>query len=71
MGWFLWGITAGWVVCATYYYSQTENNEKAANGAMIIFLALAIIAVIVSINLSIASGSIKTDLTPTPTLLGR
>lgn len=71
MGWFLWGIAFGWGVCAIYYYSQTEN-DKAAGSSTIIFLALGIIAAIVSINLGIASGSIETNPPViTPTSLGR
>lgn len=69
MGWFLWGIAAGWMVCAVFYHSQTETNEKTASGAFIISLALLVMALIVSINLGIADGSIKSDLVvPTPTL---
>lgn len=70
MGWFLWGIAFGWAVCAIYHHSQSEN-EKVSNGAIIIFLALSIVATIVSINLGIASGAIVSDIVPTPTLLGR
>lgn len=70
MGWFLWGIAFGWAVSSIYHYSQSEN-EKASNGAVIIFLALGIVATIVSINLGIASGAIVKEAIPTPTLLGR
>jgi hypothetical protein len=70
MGWLLWGIVFGWGVCAVYYHSQTENNEKAANGATIICIALIIVAVTISINLGIESGAIPQS-TPAPTSLGR
>lgn len=68
MSWFLWGITFGWAVCSTYHYFQTDN-EKVSNGAVIIFLALGIVAVIISINLGMESGTITREglnITPTP-----
>jgi 1,4-dihydroxy-2-naphthoate octaprenyltransferase len=72
MGAFLWGVVFGWAVCATYYYQQTDNNEKAAGGAVIIFLSLATIAVIFSISLGMANGTITPDgVNVTPTALGR
>lgn len=69
---FLWGIVFGWAVCATYYYQQTTYNDKAAGGAAIIFLALAAIAIVITINLGISSGAITPDgVNVTPTSLGR
>lgn len=70
MGWFLWGVVFGWLFCAVFYSSQIED-EKASKAAGIIFLALGIIAVIVSIALGVSSGSIPIQGTPTPTSLGR
>ncbi len=71
MGWFLWGITFGWAVCSSYYYSQAKDVlDKAYDAALIIGFALGIIAVIVSISLGISSGVIPAQ-TPTPTSLGR
>lgn len=69
MGWFLWGIAFGWGAAAIFYHSQAEN-DKAMNAAIIVFMALAIMALIVSINLGIADGSLPGNPTPTP-LLGR
>lgn len=70
MGWFLWGIAFGWAVCAIYHHSQSEN-EKASNGAAIIFFALVIVALVISISLGITDGTLVSDRTPTPTSLGR
>jgi cell division protein FtsW (lipid II flippase) len=69
MGWFLWGIVFGWAACAIYHCSQ-EHKEQAGIGAIIVFLALAIIALIVSVNLGIVSGELPSAPTATP-LLGR
>ncbi len=69
MGWFLWGVTFGWAVCAAFYYSQT-GDDKTTNAAAIIGVALGAIAIIMSIGLGIASGAIPHG-EPTPTLLGR
>lgn len=71
MGWFLWGITFGWTMCAAYYYSQIKS-EEASNGAVIIGLALGIVALIVSVSLGLSGGAIPHDIVPTVTpLLGR
>ena len=70
MGWFLWGIALGWAACAIYWYNQVSDAEKPANGAAVILLLLGICAVIVSIGLGVANGTIPTG-TPTPTSLGR
>lgn len=70
MGWFMWGVTFGWAVCAIYYYSQTDN-DKAANGAVILFLALMIISVVISVSVGLNNGTFGPPVpTPTP-LLGR
>ena len=70
MGWFLWGVTFGWAVCAFYYSSQTKS-EEADNGAMIIGVALGIVALIITISISVSSGAIPAQMLPTPTSLGR
>lgn len=70
MGWFLWGITLGWVACAIYWDSQVSDTKRPAHGAAVIFLLLGICAVVVSIGLVSASGG-TLPLTPTPTVLGR
>ncbi len=72
MGWFMMGIAIGWAVGGMYWYSQTDEEMKVANGASIIGVALFIIAIIVGINLGITSGAIPIEGMPTPTpLLGR
>ncbi len=57
MGWFLMGIACGWLISGLYWYNQTDDN-KVGGGASIIGVALFIIALIVGINLGIASGAI-------------
>ena len=69
MGWFLWGVAFGWAVCAVFWYSLRDES-KVSDGAWVVFIALAIIAAIVSISLGIASGAIPHG-DPTPTSLGR
>lgn len=71
MGWFLMGIAIGWSVSGIYWYNQTEDN-KVGGGAAIIAIALFLIALVVGINLGIASGSIPIEgiATPTPQLVG-
>ncbi len=72
MGWFLMGIACGWLISGLYWYHQTDDN-KTGGGASVVGIALFIIAVIVGINLGIASGAIPIEgvPTPTPTSLGR
>ena len=71
MGWFLMGIACGWLISGLYWYNQT-GDDRSGNGASIIGTALFIIAIIVGINLGIASGAIPFDgIAPTPTSLGR
>ena len=67
MGFFLWGVTFGWGLCALFWWSQS-NEEKPASAASIIFVGLLIMAAFISINLGIASGYLPSDqATPTPT----
>lgn len=71
MGWFLWGMALGWSACAIYHYSQSEN-EKIGNGATIVAGLIFFAAIVISINLGIASGAIAPGtVTPAPTSLGR
>lgn len=70
MGFFLWGVTFGWVLCSIFWYSQVEEN-KPANATWIISIGLLIMAIFISINLGIASGAIPVEGAPTPTIGGR
>lgn len=70
MGWFLWGIAFGWAICALFWFNLKEN-EKVMDGAIVIFLALATMTLIVSVNLGIASGAIPVEGVPAPTSVGR
>lgn len=69
MGWFIWGITFGWLMCAIFFYSQSDH-DSAVHSAAVLCIGLGIIALIISINLGIADGSLPVTPTPTP-LLGR
>ena len=71
MGWFLWGIAFSWAGCTAFHYSQRdEDAETTSNGALIVFGVLLLIALVVSVALSLQPGAIPTP-TPTPTSLGR
>lgn len=70
MGWFLWGIFAGWAACTAYWYYQVSDGEKPATGANVVLVLLLISATVVSIGLGVASGAIPAG-TPTPTVSGR
>lgn len=70
MGFFLWGVMFGWGLCSLFWYNHSNEDDKTAGSATIIFIGLLIMAGILSINLGIASGSIPIEgiSTPTPQL---
>lgn len=71
MGWFLWGVTFGWALCSLFWYSQSKEDDKTAGSATILFMGILIMAILISVNLGIASGAIPVEGAPTPTSLGR
>ncbi len=71
MGFFLWGVMFGWGMCSMFWYNHSNEDNKTAGSAVIVFIGLLIMAGIISINLGISSGAIPmAGATPTP-LLGR
>lgn len=70
MGFFLWGVAFGWGACALYYYNLTDDSDKVVNAAAIIFVMIAIAALVISLSLGAASMP-NVAATPTPTMLGR
>lgn len=72
MGFFLWGVAFGWALCALFWYSQSNEDNKTAGSAVILFMGILIMAIFVSINLGIVNGSIGSNPpTATPTTGGR
>ena len=71
MGFFLWGVMFGWGLCSMFWYNHSDEDNKTAGSATIVFIGLLIMAGIISINLGIASGAIPSSYDATPTPLGR
>lgn len=71
MGFFLWGVMFGWGICSLFWYNQSNEDDKTAGSATIIFIGILIMAGVISANLGIASGAIPIEGMPTPTSLGR
>lgn len=69
MGFFLWGVMLGWLMCTLYHYSQNEDS-KATSGAFVILFMILIAAAVISISLG-APNAPNVDATSTPTSLGR